>query len=113
MRRYLAETTEEERLHVRRGTLDLLESHLKMRFVAPGDWIRIKFDLKPLVRQACGDAYLCSRQLVGEPLKMVYFRPMCALSDTSLVSVFAPTTAVPGLEMCFRHSVTASDSTTP
>ena len=87
MRRYLSETTEEERLHVRRGTTDLLESHLKMRFVAPGDWIRIKFDLKPLVRQACGDAYLCSRQLVGEPLKMVYFRPMCALSDTSLVSV--------------------------
>ena len=26
---------------------------------------------------------------------------------------FAPTTAVPGLEMCFRHPVTASDSTTP
>ena len=88
MRRYLSEITEEERLHVRRGTIDLLESHLKMRFIVPGDWIRIKFDLKPLVRQACGEAYLCSRQLAGEPLKMVYFRPMCALWDTSLLSVF-------------------------
>ena len=52
MRRYLSETTEEERQHVKRGTIDLLECNLKMRFVAPGDWIRIKFDLKPLVRHA-------------------------------------------------------------
>ena len=50
--------------------------------------IRIKFDLKPLVRQACGEAYLRSRQLAGEPLQMVYFRPMSALCDTSLLSVF-------------------------
>ena len=42
MLRYLSETTDEERLHVKRGTIDLLECHLKMRFVAPGDWIRIK-----------------------------------------------------------------------
>ena len=53
MLRYLSETTDEEKLHVRRGTIDSLESHMKMRFVAPGDWIRIKFDLQPLVRQAC------------------------------------------------------------
>ena len=88
MLRYLLETTEEEKLHVRRGTIDLLASHLKMRFIAPGDWIRIKFDLQPLVRQACGEAYLCSRLQAGELLKMVYFRPMCALGDTSLLSVF-------------------------
>ena len=31
-----------------------------MRFVAPGDWIRIKFDLKPLVRHACGESYMRS-----------------------------------------------------
>ena len=48
MLRYLSETTDEEKLHVRRGTIDSLESHMKMRFVAPGDWIRIKFDLQPL-----------------------------------------------------------------
>ena len=36
MFRYLSETTEEERLHVKRGTIDLLQSNLKMRFVAPG-----------------------------------------------------------------------------
>ena len=40
--------TDEEKLHVRRGTIDSLESHMKMRFVAPGDWIRIKFDLQHL-----------------------------------------------------------------
>ena len=88
MLRYLSETREEERLHVRRGTIDLLEGHMKMRFVAPGDWIRIKFDLKPLAWQACGEAYLCSRLQAGEPLQMVYFRPMGALGDTSLLSVF-------------------------
>ena len=88
MLRYLSETTDEERLHVKRGTIDLLECNLKMRFVAPGDWIRIKFDLKPLVRHACGESYLCSRQQAGEPLKMVYFRLMCALCDASLLSVF-------------------------
>ena len=88
MHRYLSETTEEEKLHVRLGAIDVLESHMKMRFVAPGDWIRIKFDLKPLVRQACGEAYLCSRLQAGELLKMVYFRPMGALGDTSLLSVF-------------------------
>ena len=37
MRRYLSETTEEERLHVKRGIIDLLECNRKMRFVAPGD----------------------------------------------------------------------------
>ena len=88
MLRFLSETTDEERLHVKRGTIDLLQSNLKMRFVAPGDWIRIKFDLKPIVRHACGESYLCSRQQAGEPLRMVYFRPMCALCDTSLLSVF-------------------------
>jgi len=88
MRQYLSEITEEERLHVQRGLIDLLECNLKMRFVAPGDWIRIKFDLKPLVRQACGEAYLRSRQQAREPLQMVYFRPICALCDTSLFSVF-------------------------
>ena len=72
MLRYLSETTEEERLHVKRGTIDLLDGHMKMRFVAPGDWIRIKFDLQPLVRQACGEAYLCSRLQAGELLQMVY-----------------------------------------
>ena len=36
MLRYLSETTDEEKLHVRRGTIDLLASHMKMRFVAPG-----------------------------------------------------------------------------
>ena len=88
MLRYLSETTEEERLHVKRGTIDLLDGHMKMRFVAPGDWIRIKFDLQPLVRQACGEAYLGSQLQAGELLQMVYFRPMGALGDTSLLSVF-------------------------
>jgi len=96
MRRYLSETTEEERLHVKRGTIDLLECNLKMRFVAPGDWIRIKFDLKPVVRQACGEAYLCSMQQAGEPVKMVYFRPMGALCDTSLF------TARPVFRLCYN-----------
>ena len=61
MLRYLSEITDEEKLHVRRGTIDLLANHMKMRFVAPGDWVRIKFDLQPLVRHACGDAYLTHR----------------------------------------------------
>ena len=51
----ISETTDEERWHIEHGTIDLLQSNLKMRFVAPGDWIRIKFDMKPLVRHACGD----------------------------------------------------------
>ena len=88
MLRYISETTDEERWHVEHGTIDLLQSNLKMRFVAPGDWIRIKFDLKPLVRHACGESYLRSRQQAGEPLRMVYFRPMRALCETSLLSVF-------------------------
>ena len=88
MLRYLSETTDEEKLHVRRGTIDLLASHMKMRFVAPGDWVRIKFDLQPLVRQACGDAYLYSRRQAGELLHLIYLRPMRALGDTSLLSVF-------------------------
>ena len=88
MLRYISETTDEERWHVEHGTIDLLQSNLKMRFVAPGDWIRIKFDVKPLVRHACGELYLRSRQQAGEPLRMVYFRPMRALGETSLTSVF-------------------------
>eukprot|EP00434_Breviolum_minutum_P045124 symbB.v1.2.040389.t1/scaffold7189.1/size25065/2 len=88
MLRCISETTDEERWHVEHGTIDLLQSNLKMRFVAPGDWIRIKFDLKPLVRHACGELYLRSRQQAGEPLRMVYFRPMRALGETSLTSVF-------------------------
>ena len=88
MLRYLSETTEEERLHVKRGTIDLIDGHMKLRFVAPGDWIRIKFDLQPLVQKACGEAYLSSRLQAGEPLHMVYFRPMRALGDTLLLSVF-------------------------
>ena len=83
MHRYLSDTTDEEKLHVRRGTVDTLESHMKMRFVAPGDWIRIN----PLVRQACGDAYLSSRRQAGELLHLVYFRPIRALGVTSLHSV--------------------------
>ena len=54
----------------------------------PEDAICCTRGLKPLVRQACGEAYLRSRQLAGEPLQMVYFRPMSALCDTSLLSVF-------------------------
>ena len=88
MFRYLTETTDEEKLHVRRGTIDLLASHMKMRFVAPGDWVRIKFDLQHMVRQACGDAYLYSRRQAGELLHLIYLRPMRALGDTSLLSVF-------------------------
>ena len=93
----------EEKLHVRRGTIDSLESHMKMRFVAPGDWIRIKFDLQPLVRQACGDAYLYSRRQAGELLHLVYFRPMRALGDTSLFSVFQQLQS-------YRHSILQSNS---
>ena len=37
MLRYLSEITDEEKLHVGRGTIDLLANHMKMRFVAPGD----------------------------------------------------------------------------
>ena len=88
MFRYLTETTDEEKLHVRRGTIDLLASHMKMRFVAPGDRVRIKFDLQHVVRQACGDAYLYSRRQAGELLHLIYLRPMRALGDTSLLSVF-------------------------
>ena len=95
MFRYLTETTDEEKLHVRRGTIDLLASHLKMRFVAPGDWVRIKFDLQHMVRQACGDAYLYSRRQAGELLHLIYLRPMRALGDTSLLSVFQQLPAVP------------------
>ena len=84
----ISETTDEERWHIEHGTIDLLQSNLKSRFVAPGDWIRIKFDLKPLVRHACGELYLRSRQQAGELLMMVYFRPMRALCETSLTSVF-------------------------
>ena len=84
----ISETTDEERWHSEHGTIDLLQSNLKLRFVAPGDWIRVKFDLKPLVRHACGEFYLRSRQQAGELLMMVYFRPMRALSETSLTSVF-------------------------
>ena len=51
--RYISETTDEERQHVELGTINLLPSNSKMRFLAPGDWIRIKFDLLPLVRHAC------------------------------------------------------------
>jgi len=88
MHRYISETTNEERRRVELGTIDLIPSNLKMRFVAPGDWIRIKFHLLPLVRHACGEPYLSLRQQAGEPLRKVYFRPMRALGETSLLSVF-------------------------
>ena len=84
----ISETTDDERWHIEHGTIDLLQSNLKMRFVAPGDWIRIKFDLKPLIRHARGEMYLHSRLQAGEHLVMVYFRPMRALGETSLTSVF-------------------------
>ena len=83
----ISETTDDERWHIEHGTIDLLQSNLKMRFVAPGDWIRIKF-LKPLIRHARGEMYLHSRVQAGEHLMMVYFRPMRALGETSLASVF-------------------------
>ena len=54
----ISETTDDERWHVEHGTVDLLQSSLKMRFVAPSDWIRIKFDLKPLVRHNRGEMFL-------------------------------------------------------
>ena len=88
MFRYIFETTEEERQHVELGTIDLLPSNLKLRFVAPGDWIRIKFDLLPLVRHACGEPFLSSKRQAGESLRKVYFRPMFTLGETSLLSVF-------------------------
>lgn len=84
----ISETTDEERWHIEHGTIDLLQRNLKMRFVAPGDWIRIKFDLKSLVRHACGKFYLRSCQQAGNQLSLVYFRPMRALDDTLLSSVF-------------------------
>ena len=84
----ISETTDDERWQIEHGTIDLLQSNLKMRFVAPGDWIRIKFDLKPLIRHARGEMYLHSRVQAGERLMMVYFRPMRALGETSLASVF-------------------------
>ena len=88
MFRYISETTDEERQHVELGTINLLPSNSKMRFLAPGDWIRIKFDLLPLVRHACGEPFLSSRRQAGESLRKVYFRPMCTLGETSLLSVF-------------------------
>ena len=113
MHRYLSDITDEEKLHVRRGTIDSLESHMKMRFVAPGDWIRIKFDLQPLVRQACGDAYLYSRRQAGELLHLVYFRPIRALGDTSLLSAcfsnFSRTWVGVAL-LTSRHSILQSNS---
>ena len=72
-----------QRLRMRRGGMSNMvpltcfkATNLKMRFVVPGDWIRIKFVLKPLVRHACRELYLRSRQQAGEPLRMVYFRPL-------------------------------------
>ena len=84
----ISETTDDERWHIEHGTVDLLQSSLKMRFVAPGDWIRIKFDLKPLARHARGEMFLHSKMQAGEQLMMVYFRPMRALCETSLAGVF-------------------------
>ena len=77
--RYHSETTDEERLHVKHGTIDLLQSNLKAICCTRG---------LDSVRHACGESYLYSRQQAGEPLRMVYSRPMCALCDTSLLSVF-------------------------
>ena len=110
MHRYLSDITDEEKLHVRRGTIDSLASHMKMRFVAPGDWIRIKFDLQPLVRQACGDAYLYSRRQAGELLHLVYFRPIRALGDTSLCFSNFSRTWVGVALLTSRHSILQSNS---
>ena len=68
--RHISETTDEERQHVD-GTINLLPSNLKMRFLAPGDWIRIKFDLLALVRHVCGEPFLGSRRQAGESLRKV------------------------------------------
>ena len=84
----ILETTDDERWHIEHDTVDLLQSSLKMRFVAPSDWIRIKFDLKPLVRHARGEMFLHSKVQAGEHLMMVYFRPVRALCETSLAGVF-------------------------
>ena len=102
MSRYLTETTDKEKLQVRRGTIDLLASHMKMRFVAPGDWIRIKLDLQHVVRQACGDAYLYSRRQAGELLEILHLQlltrcipPLLKSSHPLLDSLFCDGLLIP------------------
>ena len=84
----ISETTEDERWHIEHGTVDQLQCSLKLRFADPGDWIRIKFDLKPLVQHVRGEKFLQSKVQAGEHLTLVYYRPMSTLRETSLVGVF-------------------------
>jgi len=62
----ISETTEDERWHIEHGTVNLLQSSLKLRFVASGDWIRIKFDFKPLALHVRGEKFTHSKVQAGE-----------------------------------------------
>ena len=57
----ISATTDDERWHIEHDTVDLLQSSLKLRFVAPGNWIRIKFDFKPLAVHVRGEMFLHSK----------------------------------------------------
>ena len=70
----ISETTDDERSHIEHGTVDLLQSSLKLWFVAPGDWIRIKFDLKPLALHVRGEMFLIQK---------------CRALDDGLLSAYA------------------------
>lgn len=56
----ISATTDDERWHIE-DTVDLLQSSLKLRFVAAGNLIRIKFDFKPLAVHVRGEMFLHSK----------------------------------------------------
>ena len=76
-----SEATEEEILHIRRGTLDQVESIALLRAFDPGAWVRIAFDVTTVASNLRGEPFVKSVLQSGQTSQLMLARTFSDLNN--------------------------------
>ena len=76
-----SEATEEEILHIRRGTLDQVESIALLRAFDPGAWVRIAFDVTTVASNLRGEPFVKSVLQSGQTFQLMLARTFSDLNN--------------------------------
>lgn len=85
----VSEATDDELWHIQHGSVDRISPRDKLRLTDPGEWLRIKLDVRSVVVKMRGGMFARSKAQAGEHFMMIFLRTMSATCDTQLSHVFA------------------------